>query len=77
MVAARYLALRRSFISFSVMEEASHFPLGPDPTMVGGGGGGGEEDRKISGTESLGDWKAVETRRRGEKMRYPLPSYRR
>ena len=46
------------FISFSVMEEASHLPLEPDSAMVGGGGGGGEKDRNFSGSKSLGDWKA-------------------
>ena len=59
MVAARYPALRRSFIS-SMMEEASHLPLEPDPAMVGAGGGGGEEDENFSGAESLGDGKAKE-----------------
>ena len=63
-------------MSFSVTEEASHFPLEPDLAMVGGGGGGGEEDGNFSGAESLADWKAEETRRRGEERRNPLPSYR-
>ena len=76
MVAARYPTLRRSFISFSMTEEASHLPLEPDPAMVGGGGGG-EEDENFSGAESLGDWKAEETGRRGEEKRNLLPSYRR
>ena len=76
MVAARYPALRRSFISFSITEEASHLTLEPDLAMVGGGGGGGEEDKNFSGAEGLGDWKAEETGRRGEERRNPLPSYR-
>ena len=77
MVAARYPALRRSFISFSVTEEVSHFPLESDLAMVGGGGGGGEEDRNFLGAKSLRDWKAEETGRHGEERRNPLPSYRR
>ena len=77
MLAVRYPALRRSFFSFSIMEEASHLPLELDPAMVGGGGGGGEEDRNFSGTESLGDWKAEETGRHGEEKRNLFPSYRR
>ena len=40
MVAAWYPALRRSFISFSVTEEASHLPLEPDPDMAREVGGG-------------------------------------
>ena len=76
MVAARYHALWRSFISFSVMAEASHLPLEPDPAMVGGGGGG-ERDKNFSGAKSLGDWKAEETVRSGEEKRNLLPSYRR
>ena len=43
MSAARYPVLQRYLTSFSVMEEASHFPLEPDPAMAGEGGGGGEE----------------------------------
>ena len=57
MVAARYPALRRYVISFSMTEEASHLPLEPDPAMVRGGGGG-EEEENFSDSESLGDWKA-------------------
>ena len=60
MLAVRYPALRRFFISFSMKEEASHLPLEPDPAMVGGGGGGGEKGGNFAGTESLGDWKAEE-----------------
>ena len=37
MLAERYPALRRFLISFFVMEEASHFPLEPDPAIIGGG----------------------------------------
>ena len=62
MVVARYPA--RSFISFSVMEEATHLPLESDPAMVRGRGGG-EEDENFSGAESLGDWKAEEIGRGG------------
>ena len=40
--------LRSSFTSFSVMEEASHLPLEPDPAMAGEGGGG-EEDGSFFG----------------------------
>src|SRR5215216_5427880 len=76
MFAAKYPALRRSSISFSVTEEASHLPLEPDPTMVGGGGGG-EKDESFFGHWSLGDWKAEAGRRRGEERRNLLPSYRR
>ena len=70
MVASRYPVLRRSFISFSVTEEASHLPLEPDPAMVGGGGGGEEDENFLSHAESLG------IRRRREERRNPLPSYR-
>ena len=76
MLAARYPALRRSFISFSVTEEASHLPLEPDPAMLRGGGGGEEDENFLLGTEILGDWKAEEIGRRGEERRNPLPSYR-
>jgi len=77
MLAVRYPALLTSFISFFVMEEASHLPLELDSAMVGGGGGGGEKDREFLGAESLGDWKAEENRRRGEERRNLWPSYRR
>ena len=77
MLAARYPALWRFFISFSATEEASQLPLEPDPSRVGGGGGGGEKDGNFVGAESLGDWKAKEMRGRGEKSKDPLPSYRR
>ena len=59
MLAARYPALRRSFISFSVMKGATNLPLEPDLAMVRGGGGG-EGEGNFSGTESLGDWKVEE-----------------
>ena len=64
MVAARYPALKRSFIAFSVTKEASLLPLEPDPAMVEGGGGG-KEDENFLGAKSLGDWKAKEIGRHG------------
>src|SRR5215216_1375881 len=59
MFAARYPALRRSFISFSVMEEASHLPLEPDPAMVGGGGGGEKDGSFFSGARA---WEIIRLR---------------
>src|SRR5215216_4107893 len=73
MFAGRYPVLRRSSMSFSLMEEASHLPLEPDPAMVGGGGGG-EKDESFFGRWSLGDGKAEAGRRRGEERRNMLPS---
>src|SRR6266511_452399 len=46
MFVARYPALRRSAMSFSLTEEASHLPFEPDPAMVRGGGGG-EKDKSF------------------------------
>ena len=77
MLAERYPTLQRSCISFSMTEGASHLPLELDPPMVGGGGGGGEKHIDFLGAESLGDWKAEETGRRGEEKKNILPSYRR
>ena len=62
-----------SLTSFSVMEEASHLPLKPDPDMAGEVFGSGKIEVWVL---ELEDGKAGEGRRRGEKRGIFMLLYR-